>query len=313
MPTRDTLLITALLGAWPAAAQDLAATMGRSRAVDSTIEWEIREAGHPALGNIRFAYIKRPVETRVGSQTVYSRAYLSCQKDKKSFAIELANATAPADPNGLKPASEPRLVCQRPVAEGKVVREEILATWQVNDKIGDALARGLRAFPLRECAAITVQQEVVLPGGAPQKTARIEFELLPYDRELDAIFATCGERSAYGPAPPVKTASSPSPPKAAAAPAPARAAEPTPSKAAARAPPAPAPPVAQDDWREARVVPTGKTNVRAGPSTSAAIVAELHPGSVVQVQRTGTEWYRARSHRGKAFEGYIRQDRLVFR
>jgi hypothetical protein len=308
MPTRDALLLAALLGAWPAAAQDLAASVGRQRAAISPIEWEIREAGHPALGNIRFAYIKRPVETRVGSHTVYSRAYISCQKDKKSFAIELTNATAPADPGGLKPATDPRLVCQRPVAEGKLVREEILATWQVNDKIGDALTRGLRAFPLRECAAIAVQQEVALPEGWPQKIARIEFELLPYNFEVDAIFATCGEESAYGPAT-SRPAVAAAPPRVASAP------SPPPSKAAPA--PGPAPPEktapAQDGWREARVVPTGKTNVRAGPTLQSAIVAELPPGSVVQVQRTTSEWWRARAHRGKAFEGYIRQDRLVFR
>jgi hypothetical protein len=302
MPTRDALLIAALLGAWPAAAQDPAASMGRQRAASSPIEWEIREAGHPALGNIRFAYIKRPVETRVGSHTVYSRAYLSCQKDKKSFAIELANATAPADPGGLKPASDPRLVCQRPAADGKVVREEILASWQINEKIGDALTRGLRAFPLRECAAIAVQQEVVLPEGWPQKTARLEFELLPYNFEVDAIFATCGEESAYGPA-------KSRPAAVAAAPAVTAKANPLPSplprERESRAP--------LDGWREARSVPSGKTNVRAGPSTQSKIVAELHPGAVVLVQRTDTEWWRARPNKGPAWDGYIRQDRLVFK
>jgi hypothetical protein len=334
MRTTDALLIAALLGAWPAAALDPAASMGRERAATSPIEWEIREAGHPALGNIRFAYIKRPLETRVGSQTVYSRAYLSCQKDKKSFAIELANATAPADPGGLKPASDPRLVCQRPAADGKVVREEILASWHINEKIGDALTRGLRAFPLRECAAIAVHQEVILPEGWPQKTARIEFELLPYNFEVDAIFATCGEQSAYGPGiAGTAVAASPSPAPAAPRAAASVAAAPKPVAAATAAPKpvvavpklaaavSPTPAVsapqeaapAQDGWREARSIPTGKTNVRGGPSLQGRIVAELHPGSVVLVQRTDTEWWRARPNKGTAWEGYIRQDRLVFK
>ena len=303
-------------------------SMGLQRAITSTTEWEVREAGHPTLGNIRFAYIKRPVETKSGNLTVYSRAYLSCQKDKRSFAIELANAMAPADPGGLKPAADPRLICQRP-DEGKVVNEEILATWEINTKIGDALTRGLRAFPLRECAAITVQQEVFLPEGSSQKTARIEFEILPYDRELDSVFATCGERSAYGPvlSPPVAVASA----KPAATQAPTKLAtvstQKTAPKAVAQAPVAQPqvaqPPVAQavvaqpsapdEGWREVRTVPSGKTNVRKGPSTQTPIVAELYPGSVVRVQKTENEWYRARPNKGSAFDGFIRQDRLVFK
>jgi uncharacterized protein YgiM (DUF1202 family) len=60
-------------------------------------------------------------------------------------------------------------------------------------------------------------------------------------------------------------------------------------------------------------VPTGKTNVRAGPSLQTPIVSELFPGSVVMIQGAGNEWYRVRPSRGNAFEGYIRQDRLVIK
>ncbi len=63
----------------------------------------------------------------------------------------------------------------------------------------------------------------------------------------------------------------------------------------------------------ARATPTGKTNVRAGPTLQSAIVLELHPGSVVMVQNTGTEWWKARQSSGAPWEGYIRQDRLVFK
>jgi hypothetical protein len=312
MPSRDTGevlrgavtaigLPLALAAPAPAHPQEAALSLGKQRAASSSVEWEVRDALHPALGNIRFAYIKRPVETRVGALTVYSRAYLSCQKDKRSFAIELANAMAPADPGGLKPAAEPRLVCQRP-EDGRVLGEEILATWEINPKIGDALTRGLRAFPLRECAAITVRQEVVLPEGAPQKTARIEFELMPYNRELDAVFATCGERSAYGPGPPAAVAAAPEAVRA-----------PEAARAPVTAAPAPRPVATAGAWREARTVFTGKTNVRKGPSLRTAIVAELYPGSVVRVQKTDTEWWRARPNKGSAFDGFIRQDRLVFK
>jgi hypothetical protein len=287
---------------WPAA------TIGRQRAAASSLEWEVREAGHPALGNIRFAYMKRALETRAGNTTVFTRAYVSCQKDKRSFAIELTNSLGPADPGGLKPTTDPRLFCHRP-DNGKLLKEEILASWEVNPKIGDVLARGLRGFPLRECAAITVQQEVVLPEGSAQKTARIDFDVLPYNRELDSVFATCGERSAYGPAPPPVVASAPPAHK----PAPARAAPATPAKSAPAPAPPPAPQAAANGWREARTLPTGKTNVRSGPSLQTSVVAELFPGSVVMVQGTGTEWFRARPSRGNAFDGYIRQDRLVFK
>ena len=66
---------------------------------------------------------------------------------------------------------------------------------------------------------------------------------------------------------------------------------------------------AQDGWREARSVASGRTHVRKGPTLKSAIVTTLYAGSVVMVQRTETEWWRAR---GKGFEGYIRQDRLAF-
>ena len=58
---------------------------------------------------------------------------------------------------------------------------------------------------------------------------------------------------------------------------------------------------------------TGRTNVRKGPSTQTPIVAALYPGAVVRVQKTDTDWWRARPNKGSAFDGFIRQDRLVFK
>src|SRR5687767_1091425 len=230
------LLAAASLLAMRAHGEDVAATAGKQRAARSAIEWDIREAGHPGLGNIRYAYIKRPVETRVGNSTVYTRAYFSCLKGTHRFALELSNAIAPADPSGLQPASDPRLVCNRPTGPGNaaVTKEDLLVVWDVNEKLGDTLARGLRAFALRECAAIGVLQEVVLPPGWAAKTARIEFELLPYSRALDSIFATCGEQSAY--------ATEPSPAKVATT------APPT-SQPAAPPRPATPPPGAEPPWQ----------------------------------------------------------------
>lgn len=312
------------LAAQPAYSELPAASLGKQRALNSHLEWEIREAGHPTLGNIRFGFLKNPVETPVGNAKVFSRAYLSCQKGSKKFAIELANATAPDDPGGLRPSQEPRLYCNRPIQpfDEKLVQEPLLANWDVS-KIGDALARGFRAFPLRECVSISVVQEVVLPAGWAQKTAQIEFEILPYDKDLDAIFVTCGEQSAYAPAAPVAPPVRPAPPAhpvaakpAAPAKPPAIAAAPAKPPPIAAAPVAPSKPAPQADvaWQAARTLSTGgKTNVRAGPNLQSAIVAQLEQGTSVLVQRTGNDWWRAKAAAGPAFDGYIRQDRLDFK
>ena len=276
-----------VLAGLPAHSEYLAAPLGKQRAASSRLEWEIREAGHPILGNIRFAYLTTPIETPVGNAKVFSRAYFSCQRASKKFAIELANATAPDDPRGLRPSTDPRLYCHRPIQpwDEKLVQEELLSHWDVNE-IGDALTHGLRPFPLRECVSIRVVQEVVLPQGWAQKSAQVEFDILPYNRELDSIFATCGEVSAYAPAKPAVALATPTPAK-----------------------PAPQP---DTTWQTARVLSSGKTNVRAGPSLQSATLTQLDPGAVVLVQRTGSEWWRAKPSGGAAFDGYIRQDRLVF-
>ena len=267
------------LAVLPAHSQDPAASLGKQRAVDSRLDWETREAGHPTLGDIRFAVLRSAVETPVGNAKIFSRAYLSCQKATRRFAIELTNTSAADDTGGLRPLTLPRLVCNRVAAPGdeKLLQEDLLANWEVSE-IGDALASGFRAFPLRECVSIGVVQEVALPKGWAQKSARVAFEIEPYNRELDSIFVACGERSAYAPAP------RPAPAKAVSAP-----------------------------WQQARVAASGKTNVRAGPKIQSALVTRLDPGAVILVQSTGSEWWRVKASSGAAFEGYIRQDRLVFK
>ena len=317
------VFLPVVLTVLPAHSELPAAPLGKQRAASSRLEWEIREAGHPILGNIRFAFLKSAVETPVGNAKVFSRAYFSCQKASRKFAIELANATAPDDPKGLRPSTEPRLYCNRPIQpwDEKLVQEELLARWEVND-LGDALTQGLRPFPLRECVSIRVVQEVVLPQGWTQKSARVEFEILPYTKELDSIFVTCGELSAYAPAAPAAAAvpaTAPARVASAAPPRPAPAPAPVASAAPARTAPAPAPAPAKPatetsaPWQTVRVLSSGKTNVRAGPSLQSATVTQLDPGAVVLVQRTGSEWWRAKPSAGAAFEGYIRQDRLVFK
>ncbi|MGZ5033962.1 MAG: hypothetical protein ACXWAC_12250 [Usitatibacter sp.] len=283
-----------------------AASLGKQRAASSRLEWEIGEAGHPTLGNIRFAFIKNPVETPVGKWKVFSRAYVSCQKASRKLAIELTNVPKPDDPGGLYPVTMPRLTCNRLAEPGgeKLVQEELLATWEVSE-VGDALARGFRAFPLRECVSIGVVQEVLLPYGWGRKSARIEFDITPYNRELDSIFVTCGELSAYAPAAPATRATASAPAAPATASAPATAPAPATRSTPARETGVP--------WRTARTTSRGKTNVRAGPTLRSATIAELDPGAVVLVQRTSSEWWRAKPPAGAAFDGYIRQDRLVFK
>lgn len=284
----------------PLHAQDKTVAAGKQRAAASRLEWDVREAGHPTLGNIRFAVLKTPVETQAGSAKIFSRVYLSCQKTSGKLAIELSNTTAADDPGGLRPAAMPRLVCNR-LENAKLVQEDLLADWEVSN-IGDALTRGFRPFPLRECVAIGIEQEVELPKGSAQKSARIEFEITPYSRELDSVFVTCGEVSAYAPGAPGSTS------MAVAAPAGAPVTK-TPSAPAPA--PAPVPVAAAGSWQEARTISSGKTNVRSGPTLQSAVVVRLYPGAVILVQRAGDEWWRVKPSKGTAFEGYVRQDRLV--
>ncbi len=275
-----------LLASAPAHSEDPVASLGKQRAAGSRLEWEIREAGHPVLGPIRFAHTKASIVTPVGSAKVFSNAYVSCEKGARTIAIELTNQTAPDDPGGLRPATMPRLVCISPAGtrDAKTVQQALEASWQVN-QLGDAMARGLRPSALRACAAIGVVEDVTLPKGWARSSLPVQFEITPYGRELDSVFATCGEVSAYAPA-----AAAPS---------------------SASAKPASPPPGADRPWRTARTIASGKTNVRAGPNVHSAIVARLNPGAIILVQSTGGEWWRVKSRTGAKLEGYIREDRLV--
>ena len=284
---------TLLAFAAAASAQDMVETLGKQRAAKSPLGWDIREAGHPVLGPIRFAFLKAPIVTPVGANKVYSNLYLSCETSARKIAIELANSTAPDDPAGLRPHRLPRLVCNEPAApnDPKIVQDDITAHWEVN-AVGDALARGLSPYALRECVSISVVQDVVLPKGWAKPDAPIEFEIAPYGKELDSIFVTCGQAAAYAAPPPQVLAG---------------------KTTTTLTPPAEQP--ADGSWREARATARGRTNVRAKPNVDSAVVAELDPGDVILVQRTGTIWWRAKSRPSARapFEGYIRQDRLIFK
>jgi hypothetical protein len=328
MPRRRIRIATAILalcmGAAHAQAPNPSANLGKQRAAQSRLEWEVKDAGHPILGNIHFAYLKTPIETPVGGNKVFTRMYVSCQKASRMLAIELTNGTAPDDQKGLKANKDPRLLCNRPASPGsdKIVQDAITSNWDPNE-LGDMMARNFRAFPLRECVSINVVQEVALPAGWTQKSAKVEFEIAPYNRQLDDVFAACGDVSAYEPAAapkvasaPVKTVAAPPPPPVKSSPPPAPVkvapAPPPPVKPVAATAPAPA---ADGSWLNARVLASGgRTNVRSTPSTAGHIVIQLDPGTPVLVQKTANDWWKAKPASGTArFEGYIRQDRLAFR
>ena len=302
-------LVLPLLALGFAHAQDSAVVLGKQRAAALPLEWEVRDAGHPALGPIRFGVLKTPVVTPAGNARVYSRAYVSCQKGIGKLAIELTNTPTADDAGGLRPAKMPRLTCNRPErGRGELLREDLLANWEVSE-IGDVLTRGFRPFPLRECVTITVEQEIQLPRGSVPPTASVTFDIAPYSRELDSVFVACGDASAYEAQPPSRNAaaaSKPAPPARTAQAPPARPAQAAPRVAEQRAAPAPD----KAGWRNARAVTDGKTNVRARPTLQSPVVTQLHPGAVLLVQPAGPEWWRVRPSKGGAFEGYVRGDRL---
>jgi hypothetical protein len=278
-------------------AQSPVVALGKERAAASKLQWDVREAGHPTLGPIVFAMLKTPIATAVGANRISSNIYLSCERSTAKIAIELANGTRPDDPGGLKAKTPPRLTCSTVGVNDKPASEAIAANWIANP-LGDVMARGMWPSSLRDCASIGVSEELVLPPGWGRESARVEFEIAPYARELDAVFARCGEPTAY-PLPgesPAGAVARAAPPSAKAAPA---------VDAAA--------PQAGGGWATARVVAEGRTNVRAKPNLHSALVIRLDPGDVVLIQRSAAEWLRAKSQpRAKVpFEGYIRRDRLV--
>jgi len=301
-------LIPCLLAVFPAHSEEAVATIGKQRAAASPIQWETRELNNPRMGAIKVAVPSGSILTPAGNQRVASLAFVSCEKAARKIAIELANASSPDDPGGLRPKAMPRLLCNMPSPKGDLtlVRSELATSWLVND-LGDALARGFSPNALRRCATIDVIQDVVLPNGWGKETARIEFEITPYGRELDQVFLACGEATAYAAA---ATTTTPTAPTAPAAPAAATVAP------AAPAAPAPAPitpaKVAEAPWKPARTTPRGRTNIRAAPNLESAVVTMLAPGEPVLVQWNGTEWWRVKPRTGNAYQGYVRQDRLVF-
>jgi hypothetical protein len=310
-------LIPCLLAAFPAHCEEAVVAIGKQRAAASPIHWEVRELNHPRMGPIKVAMPTGSIVTPAGNQRVASLAFVSCEKNTRKIAIELANASSPDDPGGLRPKAMPRLICNSPSPKGDMtlVRNELATSWLVND-LGDALARGFSPNALRRCATIDVVQDVTLPAGWGKDSARIELEITPYGKDLDQVFAACGESTVYAAAPssPPPPASPPpaSPPPASLPSSALPASSPAVSRPPATSPAPPPTPAAGAPWKQARTTPRGRTNIRAAPNLDSAVVTMLAPGEGVLVQWNGTEWWKVKPRTGNAYQGYIRQDRLVF-
>lgn len=250
-------------------------TVGRQFAASSTVEWEVKDANHPALGPIRFAARKVAAPTAVGGKKFVSQSYVSCQKGGGKIAIELSSAPEDNLSAGLSPKERPTLTCYSPdpKSSGGLAMSEIPAKWEIND-LGDAMVSGLSPAALRRCASIDVLQEIALPAGWAQPSQQVVMELLPYSRALDAVFAACGEKSVYA--------------------------------AGEKSPAAAAP------WKPAHSVARGQTNVRAEPRVESDLVVKLAPGTKLLVQSTGTDWWKVKPRSGSRYSGYVRKDRLVF-
>ena len=235
-------------------------------------QWEIREAAHPVLGPIRFAFTATPIATPVGISRVSSQVYVSCERNTQRIAIEMANSQAPGDPRGLTPRELPKLVCKRRTKDG-MVQEELRAPWAMSD-LGDVLLRGFPPEALLACNAIGIVQQVDLPKGWPQESARLVFDITPDTRELRSVLSECA-----------------------------------PGKPALRQ----ASTIADPVWQRARTAGGGRTNVRAAASPEAEVVAHLPPDANVMVRKGAGDWWRVKPSAVGGLEGYVRRDRLVFR
>jgi hypothetical protein len=295
-----------LILAWPAG---LAAQAPAPATVaNSPLQWEVREGKHPRMGPIVVAVPNASVITAVGKERIASLVFFSCERSKGRIAIELANAPESDAKSGLFPKQMPRLFCN---PRSSAPRVELKTTWFVSE-LGDALARDIPPSELRRCASVDVEQDLALPRGWVREVQHIDIEIIPYKKELDVVLSACAE-----PAPALAAAPTPAPPVAApppvVKPAPPPAEKAVPPPIAKAAPPVTAPPVvAEAPWRPARVIATGRTNVRAAANIASPIVVQLDPGALVLVQKTANEWWRAKPRSGAAFSGYIREDRLNF-
>lgn len=297
------------------AADDPVVALGKQRAAASTARWELRDLRHPQLGSIKVAVWLDASRSDAGRDKIVSSVYLSCARNNGRIAIELVNASVSDPDKGLGPKELPRLTCTGVVGNGSMRKSEIAALWEINE-FGDVLARGLDAARLRQCATIDIAQEVALPPGWPKQGQQVAIQIAPYARELDVVFTTCDEPTAYAAAAEAPPARQP----VAKAQEPVRTTvepvkTPEPAKAPAEPTKAPAEPVkaasAEAPWVPAHAVASGRTNIRASASISSPVVMQIAPGAAILVRNEGGDWWRMKPKSGAGRQGFIRRDRFV--
>src|SRR5512143_64903 len=120
-----------------AAADDRVAAVGKRLAGEFPVQWDLREVSHPAMGPIRVAVPRYAFGTRFGDNKIVSLVFVSCEKARKTIALELANALESDARGGLGPFDMPRLVCNAPRPTGDLLaKSEIAASWEI-DNVGD--------------------------------------------------------------------------------------------------------------------------------------------------------------------------------
>jgi len=257
--------------------------IGKRLAADSGVRWTVHDTRHPLLGSIKFAVQEKDVATTVGKEKIFSLSYVSCQKTPEKIAIELTSAPSTSPTSGLGPVDLPRLVCGSPGPQGGLVKSDLAASWEIG-VLGDTLARGLSPAELRRCVTIDVLQNLAMPVGWTPQSQRVALQITPYGKELDAVFAECGEAATFAPEAP-RPASIPKS--------------------------GPAPAQRQEiEWKPARTTAKGRSNVRAAPSLDSRVVIQLDPGARVLVQPAAPTWWKVKPASGAAFSGYIRDDRF---
>jgi hypothetical protein len=169
------------------------------------------------------------------------------------------------------PRELPKIVCKRRTKEG-TVQEDLHGEWALS-QLGDVLLRGFPPGALLACNTIGIVQQVELPKGWAQESARLVCDISPAAKELHSVPSDCGEK------PVLQQASN----------------------------------LADPGWKRASTTAGSRTNVRAAASTEAKVVAHLPPNAAVLVRKGSGDWWRVKASTGGGLEGYVREDRLVFR